>query len=152
MGTPTCGSWTSRAGRSAGSRSVPRSRGGRFSRRMGIGSATHRTRRAASGTSSSVDRTAQVMKRLCGPPPENENPLDWSPDGRPLLYIQQSAKTDYDVWALPIVGDRKPFPVAQTTFAEQDARFSPDGRWVAFESNESGRREIYVQPCPGPGV
>jgi eukaryotic-like serine/threonine-protein kinase len=84
--------------------------------------------------------------------PENENPIDWSPDGRHLLYMQQSAKTDYDVWALPIVGDRKPFPVAQTTFAEQDARFSPDGRWVAFESTESGRREIYVQPFPGPGV
>src|SRR5262249_46270521 len=45
----------------------------------------------------------------------------------------------------------KPFPVVQTTFDETFALFSPDGKWIAYESNESGRNEIYVQPFPGPG-
>jgi hypothetical protein len=46
-------------------------------------------------------------------------------------------------------GDRKPFPVAQTTFEERDGQFSPDGNWVAYQSNVSERVEIYVQPFPG---
>jgi eukaryotic-like serine/threonine-protein kinase len=82
---------------------------------------------------------------------ENENPRDLSPDGRHLLYARQSARTDYDLWALPLTGERKPFAVVQTPFAEIDARFSPNGRWIAFDSNETGRREIFVQPFPGPG-
>ena len=48
-------------------------------------------------------------------------------------------------------GNRKPFPVIQTDFDERDGQFSPDGKWIAYESNESGRFEIYVQPFPGPG-
>jgi serine/threonine protein kinase/Tol biopolymer transport system component len=82
---------------------------------------------------------------------ENENPRDLSPDGKFLLYAKQSARTDYDLWALPLTGDRKPFVIAQTPFAETDAKISPDGRWIAFDSNETGRREIFVQPFPGPG-
>jgi len=48
-------------------------------------------------------------------------------------------------------GDGKPFPVVQTNFDERDAQFSPDGKWIAYQSNESGRFEIYIQPFPGPG-
>ena len=48
-------------------------------------------------------------------------------------------------------GDRKPYPVVQTSFDERDAQFSPDGKWIAYQSNESGRFEIYIQPFPGPG-
>jgi Tol biopolymer transport system component len=48
-------------------------------------------------------------------------------------------------------GDEKPFPFLKTRFDERDAQFSPDGRWVAYQSNESGSFEIYVQPFPGPG-
>ena len=59
-----------------------------------------------------------------------------------------NAKTGADIWALPLTGDRKPFPVVQTTFAEDAAQFSPDGQWIAYESNESGRFEIYVKPFP----
>jgi hypothetical protein len=52
---------------------------------------------------------------------------------------------------LPLTGDRKPFPLLQTQFGEAAGRISPDGRWVAYRSNESGRNEIYVAPFPGPG-
>jgi Tol biopolymer transport system component len=76
---------------------------------------------------------------------------DWSPDGRFLLYHSRDPKMSNDIWALPMDGDRKPFPVVQTNFDEGDAQFSPDGKWIAFQSNESGRFEIYVQPFPGAG-
>jgi serine/threonine protein kinase/Tol biopolymer transport system component len=79
-------------------------------------------------------------------------PGDWSPDGRYLIYRTQDVKTKYDIWALPMEGDGKPFPVVQTNFDERDAQFSPDGRWIAYESDESGRFEIYIQPFPGPGA
>src|SRR5688572_21430293 len=55
------------------------------------------------------------------------------------------------VWAMPLFGDRKPFPVLQTPFAESDPRFSPDGRWLAYASDETGRREVYVQSFPTGG-
>jgi Tol biopolymer transport system component len=84
--------------------------------------------------------------------PEHKNIYDWSLDGRYILYTSQSSKTGEDLWALPLDGDRKPLAVAQTTFQEVDGRFSPDGRWVAYVSNESGRPEIQLQPFPGPGA
>jgi Tol biopolymer transport system component len=77
-------------------------------------------------------------------------PVDWSRDGRTLLYSRQDPKTDGDLWALPLTGDRIPFPVVRTPFLEDEGQFSPDGRWIAFRSNQSGRDEIYVQAFPGP--
>jgi dipeptidyl aminopeptidase/acylaminoacyl peptidase len=77
-------------------------------------------------------------------------PVDWSRDGRTLLYSNQDPKTDGDLWALPLTGDRMPFPVVQTPFLEDEGQFSPDGQWIAFRSNRSGRDEIYVQAFPGP--
>jgi Tol biopolymer transport system component len=82
---------------------------------------------------------------------ENKNTQDWSPDGRHVLFTNQSPKTNFDLWALPLFGGRKPVPVAQTPSSELFGRFSPDGRWIAFQSGETGRAEIYVQPFPGPG-
>ena len=76
---------------------------------------------------------------------------DWSSDGHVLLYRRLDPKTGTDIWALPLDGDRRPYPVVQTGFEERDAQFSPDGKWIAYQSNESGRFEIYVQPFPGPG-
>ena len=75
----------------------------------------------------------------------------WSPDGRFILFANSSAKTARDIWAVPLDGDRKPFVVVQTGFEETAGRFSPDGHWIAYTSNESGRNEVYVQPFPGPG-
>ena len=81
---------------------------------------------------------------------QNKEPADWSRDGRYLLYHTDDSKTGADLWALPLVGDRKPFPVAQGNSSELQGQFSPDGRWIAYESDESGRFEIYVQPFPEP--
>jgi eukaryotic-like serine/threonine-protein kinase len=76
---------------------------------------------------------------------------DWSADGRFLLDQVLDPKTNYDIWVLPLDGDRKPQVFLQTPFDERDGRFSPDGRWVAYRSNESGRTEIYVRSFAGPG-
>jgi dipeptidyl aminopeptidase/acylaminoacyl peptidase len=81
---------------------------------------------------------------------DNDSPEDWSPDGRYILYARQSARTDRDLWAMPLDGG-KAFAVAETVFFEGSGRFSPDGHWIAFESTETGRSEVYVQPFPGPG-
>jgi len=79
-------------------------------------------------------------------------PTDWSADGRYILFATRGdPKTQADVWALPLFGDRKPMPVVQTPFREHDAVFSPDGRWIAYTSDESGRDEVYVAPFPGLG-
>ena len=82
---------------------------------------------------------------------ESKNPLDWSLDGKWILFAVQSARTARDLWALPIAGEKKPIAVASTAANEPFARFSPDSRWVAYQSNESGRDEIYVQRFPEPG-
>jgi serine/threonine protein kinase/Tol biopolymer transport system component len=79
-------------------------------------------------------------------------PNDWSADGRFLLYHARDPQTDRDLWVLPMAGDRKPWLFLKTPFAEAAGRFSPDGRWVAYQSNESGRYEIYVRPFVAPGA
>jgi Tol biopolymer transport system component len=81
---------------------------------------------------------------------ENKNPLDWSRDGRYIVYGVLNAKTGPDLWVLPMDGTRKPFPYVETPANETGAAFSPDGRRIAYSSNETGRNEIYVQPFPGP--
>jgi Tol biopolymer transport system component len=75
-------------------------------------------------------------------------PVSWSPDGRFILYVISTTRTGNDVLVLPLSGDRRPFPFLQTAAAENWAAFSPDGRWVAYSSDESGRPEVYVTPFP----
>ena len=82
-------------------------------------------------------------------------PTDWSADGRFLVYNDlnpTNAASGYDVWALPLDGDQKPFAVLNSRFEEREGRLSPQGQWLAYESNESGRFEIYITQFPGPGT
>ena len=74
-------------------------------------------------------------------------PSGWSADGRFVAYTRGGG----DVWVLPLFGDRKPFPLAQTAFNETGGVFSPDGRWIAYTSDEGGQPNVYVQPFPGAG-
>jgi len=79
----------------------------------------------------------------------------WSEDGRFLLYMSLDPKTNSDLWVLPMTGnaeERKPFVFLKAPFREAYGTFSPDGRWVAYHSNESGRNEIYVRPFVPPGA
>jgi serine/threonine-protein kinase len=78
-------------------------------------------------------------------------PGSWSPDGQVLAFTQADPTTGWDIWMLGLQGDRKPQPFLQTPSHEGGPMFSPDGRWLAYLSNESGRNEIYVRPFPGPG-
>ena len=85
-------------------------------------------------------------------------PMSWSPDGRLLAFIELNPTTGRDIWVLPLADpsagsgqDRKAQPFLRTRFDEAVPRFSPDGRWLVYISDESGRYEIYVQPYPGPG-
>jgi len=77
-------------------------------------------------------------------------PRSWSPDGQFLAFHEGSPKTGRDIWVLRM-SDRKAQPFLVTPFNEGGPTFSPDGRWLAYVSNESGRPEVYVQPFPGPG-
>lgn len=82
--------------------------------------------------------------------PGNKVPNHWSPDGRFVVYRATTEK-GYDLWAMPMVstsGDRTPIPLATTPFEERDGQVSPDSRWLAYQSTESGRFEIYVQAFP----
>jgi serine/threonine protein kinase/dipeptidyl aminopeptidase/acylaminoacyl peptidase len=76
------------------------------------------------------------------------SPRDWSSDGKFILFERSDPKTGSDLWVLPLFGDHKPIPFLQSEFQELDGRFSPNGRWIAYDSNESGKREVYVQPFP----
>ncbi len=81
---------------------------------------------------------------------EFQKPFAWSPDGH-LLYGIRHPKTGADIWALPLAGDPTPVPFLRTLADETAGQFSPDGRWVAYQSNEAKSAQIYVQPFPGPG-
>jgi eukaryotic-like serine/threonine-protein kinase len=78
-------------------------------------------------------------------------PTDWSRDGRFIAYTKQVAPALPDVWILPLTGDRKPFPLATTQFAEDSAMFSPDTHWIAYTSGEAGVPQVFVQPFPPTG-
>jgi Tol biopolymer transport system component len=78
-------------------------------------------------------------------------PTDWSTDGRYIAYSQRMSTSNSDIWALPLFGDRKPFPIVQTEFSETSATFSPDGRWVAYSSSLGGESNVFAQPFPAAG-
>jgi dipeptidyl aminopeptidase/acylaminoacyl peptidase len=110
-------------------------------------------------------------EELLAESPQDKAPLDWSLDGRFVLFRSHDPQTGYDLWIQPMEADhplsrsassgstvspvpaerRKPFVFLKTSFDERQGQFSPDGRWVAYTSNESGRHEIYVRPFLGSG-
>jgi serine/threonine protein kinase len=77
---------------------------------------------------------------------QHKAPTSWSADGRFLMYPSFDPTTSNDLWVVPMVGDRTPKIFLKTSFSEAFGVFSPDGRWVAYESNESGRTQVYVRP------
>jgi serine/threonine protein kinase/Tol biopolymer transport system component len=88
----------------------------------------------------------------------NQQPGSWHPSGKYLAFSEESVETNPDLWILPIDGNEssgwridKPTVFLKTPFIEQEPMFSPDGRWLAYFSNESGPYEVYVRPFPGPG-
>jgi len=79
-----------------------------------------------------------------------KEPTDWSSDGH-FILVNQYNVSGTDVWVLPLVGDRKPYPILDSEFIEGAAFFSPDSHWFAYSSNETGRSEIYIQTFPKTG-
>jgi len=80
----------------------------------------------------------------------NQFPYDWSRDGKWLLF-RNDAPTP-DLWMFPVGGDGKPVPFVHGSSAETEARFSPDGKFVVYQSDESGFPQVYVQPVPPNGL
>jgi Tol biopolymer transport system component len=81
-------------------------------------------------------------------------PTDWSRDGRFIVCRELNAKNGYDLWVVPLSpsgGSEPLIPFANSGFQEREGKFSPDGRWIAYQSDESGRYEVYLQAFPGPG-
>jgi Tol biopolymer transport system component len=76
-----------------------------------------------------------------------------SPDGKSMVYqVDNAGLNQADVFARALAGDTAAKPVATTNFIEAQARFSPDGKWIAFVSDASGAAQVVVQPFPGPGA
>ena len=98
-----------------------------------------------------ADRSS-AEERLLADDGQYRNPESWSPDGRTLLFTQRSQTAGADIYVWSRDGDRRPRPLVQTKFDEGSPKFSPDGKWVAYCSNESGQKEVYLTPYPGPGA
>ena len=100
------------------------------------------------------------LRRLDGPAGDepllqtNESKFvnDWSRDGRFIIFDSSNAKTGEDIWILPTFGDRRPVPYLRTEYNEVQSRISPNGRWVAYSSDESGIFDVYLQSFPTPGA
>jgi Tol biopolymer transport system component len=99
-------------------------------------------RRSADGSGEDVPLV--TMERLFDSP-------DWSHDGRSIVFTGALKGEPPDLWMLPLAGDRKPTRFVQSPFIEDSPAFSPDDRWVAYNSDASGRFEVYVRSVLGPG-
>jgi len=111
-------------------------------KQLALGAAPSRVQIVASNGSGNAKAITQVE--------QNSSVSDWSRDGQTLLVNFQNSDTGWDIATIPASGG-EPVPFVHSPFDELAPRFSPDGRWVAYLSNESGRGEVYVVPFPGPG-
>ncbi len=84
--------------------------------------------------------------------PNSKYASDWLAGAGVILYHENNPKSKFDIWAIPTGGDRKPVPVLTTEFNEMGGVFSPDGKYIAYQSDESGRVEVYVQTYPPSGA
>ena len=99
------------------------------------------------GANETLLEAVDTPSRPCAPRQCALVPTDWSTDGRFVLYTFFGAfPQTLDIWALPLTGDRKPFPVIHTEFTENQGTFSPDARWIAYTTDETGQPNVYVQP------
>jgi Tol biopolymer transport system component len=97
-----------------------------------------------------VDGSGQEEQLTEGP---GENyPDDWSRDGKYLLYQHKVPQKSFEVWLLPLEGGRKPVPLLQAPFLQTLAAFSTDGKWIAYESSESGSIEVYARAFSAPSA
>lgn len=85
------------------------------------------------------------------PSANNQIATSWTPSGDGLVYYEFNPGNGSDIWMLDLARDRKAIPLVKTLFDESQAHVSPDGKWLAYTSTETGRGEVYVQPFPGPG-
>jgi serine/threonine-protein kinase len=104
--------------------------------------ATYRTRSDGSGEAERLIEPGKL---------EFPAPVSWSPDGTRLLLITPGPNGSDDLWFLPADGKGEPEPYLTSQFGEVDGSFSPDGRWIAYRSNQTGNSEIYVRSAEGPG-
>jgi Tol biopolymer transport system component len=81
----------------------------------------------------------------------NLYPNDWTRDGEYFVYLRLDSSATGDLWALPVAGDREPFPVVNSPHGEYNGRVSPNGKWIAYDSDESGQFEVYVTSFPTAG-
>ena len=103
------------------------------------------------GTSGLTVRAANGSGDAEGLLPGANFPAAWSPDGRFIIFVRRGVKTRMDIYALPLFGDRKEYLISNSPFNEQTPAFSPDGRWLAYTSDETGNYEIYVQSFSADG-
>jgi len=94
------------------------------------------------------DVTGSAPEELVFADDYTKTPYSWSADGKLLLYVVQGTGGLSDIWMLPMTPSGKPSPFLATPFVETQPEFSPDGRWIAYTSSESGRLEVYVVPFP----
>jgi dipeptidyl aminopeptidase/acylaminoacyl peptidase len=104
--------------------------------------ATYRTRSDGTGEAERLIEPGKL---------EFPAPLSWSPDGNQIMLTSPGASGSDDLWLLPADGKGEPEPYLASPFDEGDGHFSPDGRWIAYRSNETGGSEIYVRSTEGPG-
>ncbi len=97
------------------------------------------------------DSSGAGSQEAVGEMPTGSHLMDWSRDGRFIVYASIGKQRNAELWVLPLTGDRKAFPFAQSAFNTTQAQVAPNGRWIAYTSYESGRDEVYVQSFPALG-